>query len=51
MGQVCISETSLIHEEWSSPDERNNDLSLDIGIMTRVVLDGMKTTKRYVAQL
>ena len=29
MGQVCITETSLIHEEWS-PDERNNDWSLDV---------------------
>ena len=28
MGQVCITETSLIHEEWSL-DERNNDWSLD----------------------
>ena len=28
MGQVCITETSLIHEEWG-PDERNNDWSLD----------------------
>ena len=28
MGQVCITETSLIHEE-RTPDERNNDLSLD----------------------
>ena len=28
MGQVCITETSLIHEEWS-PDERNNDWSVD----------------------
>ena len=28
MGQVCITETSLIPEEWS-PDERNNDWSLD----------------------
>ena len=28
MGQVCITETSLIHKEWS-PDERNNDWSLD----------------------
>ena len=28
MGQVCITETSLIHEEWD-PDERNNDWSLD----------------------
>ena len=26
MGQVCITETSLIHEEWSL-DERNNDWS------------------------
>ena len=28
MGQVCITETLLIYEEWS-PDERNNDWSLD----------------------
>ena len=28
MGQVCITETSLIHEEWS-PDDRNNDWSLN----------------------
>ena len=28
MGQVCITETSLIHEEWG-PDEMNNDWSLD----------------------
>ena len=28
MGQLCITETSLIHEEWS-PDE--NDCSLDEG--------------------
>ena len=28
MGQVCITETSLIHDELS-PDERNNDWSLD----------------------
>ena len=28
MGQVCITETSLMHEEWS-PDERNDDWSFD----------------------
>ena len=28
MGQVCITEMSLIHQEWN-PDERNNDWSLD----------------------
>ena len=28
MGQVCVAETSLIHEDWS-PDERNYHWSLD----------------------
>ena len=28
MGQVCITETSWIHEEWSL-DEWNDDLSCD----------------------
>ena len=50
MGQVCITETSLIHEEWS-PDERNNDWSLDKwNDEGSFVLDGMNTTNGCVAQ-
>ena len=28
MAQVCVTETSLIHREWSL-DERNDDWNLD----------------------
>ena len=49
MGQVCITETSLIHEEWSL-DERNKDWIWMNGMMKGVVLGGMKTANGCVAQ-
>ena len=47
MGQVCITETSLIHKEWS-PDEWNDGWSLD---ETGVVLNGMKIANKRTTHL
>ena len=49
MGQVCITETSLIHEEWIL-DERSNDWSLDKGTIKGVVLNGMENASVCVVQ-
>ena len=47
MGQVCITETSLIDKEWS-PDEMNGAWSLD---ETGVVLNGMKIANKRTTHL
>ena len=50
MGQVDTADTSWIHEEWSQ-DEKNEDWSLMSGMMTGVLLDGVKIANKHMTHL